>query len=321
MAKKICLDAGHYGKYNQSPCNSKYYESQMNWKLHLLLKKYLEAYGFEVIQTRQDQAKDLAVYDRGTCGKGCDLLLSVHSNAVDSKVHDDIDYPVAYVPISGKGDALGKKLSECVRSVMGTKQKAEYWSKKGSNGDYYGVIRGATAVGTVGIILEHSFHTNTRSTAWLMDDANLDEMARAEAKVLAEHFGMTKPEEPEDGVLYCVQVGAYSVKANAEAQLAKVKAAGFTDAFITTTGSQAAAEPEPVKPAPEPAKPVVAFKVGDKVKLTSDATMYGKSTKFKSWVYSSTLYVRQVSGDRIVVSTVKVGAVTGAVNKKHLVHA
>lgn len=34
--------------------------------------------------------------------------------------------------------------------------------------------------------------------------------------------------------LYRVQVGAYSIKANAEAMLAKVKAAGFTDAFIKT---------------------------------------------------------------------------------------
>jgi len=33
--------------------------------------------------------------------------------------------------------------------------------------------------------------------------------------------------------LYRVQVGAYSVKANAEAMLARVKAAGFKDAFIT----------------------------------------------------------------------------------------
>ena len=51
MAKiKICLDAGHYGKYNQSPAVSKYYESDMAWKLHLLLKKELEAYGIEVEQ-------------------------------------------------------------------------------------------------------------------------------------------------------------------------------------------------------------------------------------------------------------------------------
>lgn len=38
-----------------------------------------------------------------------------------------------------------------------------------------------------------------------------------------------------EGVLYCVQVGAYRIKANADAMLAKIKAAGF-DAFITTKG-------------------------------------------------------------------------------------
>ena len=38
--------------------------------------------------------------------------------------------------------------------------------------------------------------------------------------------------ESETKKLYKVQVGAYSVKSNADAMLAKVKAAGFTDAFI-----------------------------------------------------------------------------------------
>ena len=42
-----------------------------------------------------------------------------------------------------------------------------------------------------------------------------------------------KPESQPSGTLYRVQVGAYSVKANADAQLAKVKAAGFSDAFVT----------------------------------------------------------------------------------------
>lgn len=36
------------------------------------------------------------------------------------------------------------------------------------------------------------------------------------------------------GVLYRVQVGAYSKRENAERQLAKIKAAGFADAFITS---------------------------------------------------------------------------------------
>lgn len=132
---------------------------------------------------------------------------------------------------------------------------------------------------------------------------------RADVKAM-----LTAPEKEEPETIYRVQVGAYRERANAEAQLAKVQAAGFADAFIVST-SQAASEPEPAKP-----EPVVAFKVGDKVNLTSDATVYGKTTKFQSWVYKSTLYVREVAGDRIVVSTVKTGAVTGAVNKKHLVH-
>lgn len=38
----------------------------------------------------------------------------------------------------------------------------------------------------------------------------------------------------ESKTLYRVQVGAYSVKSNAEAMLKKVKAAGFDDAYITT---------------------------------------------------------------------------------------
>ena len=40
MAKiKICIDAGHYGKYNRSPVVPEYYESDMVWKLHLMQKE------------------------------------------------------------------------------------------------------------------------------------------------------------------------------------------------------------------------------------------------------------------------------------------
>lgn len=57
---------------------------------------------------------------------------------------------------------------------------------------------------------------------------------------------------------------------------------------------------------------------GDKVKITKNAPVYGKSYKFSSWVYNCTLFVREVQGSRIVVSTQKTGAVTGAVDNKYL---
>lgn len=61
-----------------------------------------------------------------------------------------------------------------------------------------------------------------------------------------------------------------------------------------------------------------ALKVGDKVKMSSEAVQYGKKAKFASFVYKATLYVREMNGNRIVVSTQKTGAVTGAVHQKYL---
>ena len=57
-------------------------------------------------------------------------------------------------------------------------------------------------------------------------------------------------EEEEKSVLYRVQVGAYSVKKNAETQLAKVKAAGFKDAIINVNeeDSVSTVTPTPVIP-------------------------------------------------------------------------
>lgn len=193
MGIKICLDAGHYANYNNSPVNKDYWESKVVWELHLLLKKYLESYGIEVITTRAKQEKDLPLLERGKKAKDCDLFLSLHTNACSVEY---VDYPVAIVPINGKGNDIGKKLALCISSVMGTDQKGQVISKKGSgNWDYYSVIYGAVSVDVVGIILEHSFHTNLRTTQWLLDQDNLDKLAKAEAEVIAKHFGLIKGEE------------------------------------------------------------------------------------------------------------------------------
>ena len=94
MAVKVCLDAGHYGKYNRSPAVSSYYESDMTWKFHNYLKKELEAFGIGVVTTRTNQNTDRALYERGASSKGCSLFISVHSNAVGNGVNENVDYPV-----------------------------------------------------------------------------------------------------------------------------------------------------------------------------------------------------------------------------------
>lgn len=188
----VCLDAGHYAKYNRSPVVPDYYESDMNWKLHLLLENRLLQYGIEVRLTRKDKQKDLNEYYRGTAAKGCDLLLSIHSNAA---AKETVDYPAVYVPLDGSGNELGEALARCIEETMDTVDAGRIATRKGQNGDYYGVIRGAAAVGVTGIILEHSFHTNARATRWLMDESNLERMADAEAKIIANWFGVKKQED------------------------------------------------------------------------------------------------------------------------------
>lgn len=195
---KICLDAGHYGKYNQSPANRAYWESDFSWKFHLLLKAELEKYGVQVITTRTNKDIDLGLVARGRKAAGCDLFLSLHSNAIGSGV-SSTDYPLACCCVAGTADVLGNDLAQTVQRVMQTRQPGRITKKRNSagTGDWYSVLFGAAQVGVPGILLEHSFHTNLRATNWLLDDSNLRKLAQAEAQTIAEYFGVTKPAEPE----------------------------------------------------------------------------------------------------------------------------
>lgn len=209
MNVKICIDAGHYGKYNRSPAVKDYYESNMAWKLHLLQKQYLEEYeGVTVITTRSNQATDKALYDRGACSKGCDLFISDHSNAVGSGINESVDYVAIYhltddstTRVDDISREIAGKLAPVIADVMGTSQGWRLVTRESGNdrnGDgmlndnYYGVLHGARMVNTPGMIIEHSFHTNTRMTKWLLDDGNLARLAKAEVEVIAKHFGLKK---------------------------------------------------------------------------------------------------------------------------------
>ena len=98
-----------------------------------------------------------------------------------------------------------------------------------------------------------------------------------------------KPEKPT-GTLYRVQVGAFGVKANAERMLDKLKKAGYSDAFITTTGNAVEQEEKP--------RPLA---VGDTVRLRKNATTY-TGGGLAGFVYNRDHTVNEISGDRVVIA-------------------
>ena len=195
---KICLDAGHYGKYNQSPCNKNYYESEAMWKLTEYLKEELLTYdNVHVVTTRKEQEKDLALYNRGQRAKGYDLFISNHSNAVGSRIDSNVDYVVVYRSYKNKNnaDGLGLKLAKAIANTMGTKQSPRTATRQSTKGDweYYGVLRGADDAGCpLFYIIENSFHTNPKATEWLLDDNNLKRLAQTQAKAIADHYKLSK---------------------------------------------------------------------------------------------------------------------------------
>lgn len=277
----VCLDAGHYGKYNRSPANKAYYESDMAWKLHMLVKGYLESYDIIVTQTRDSQDKDKDLYERGMASKDSDLFLSYHSNATGSGINESIDHVAVYhltddttTDIDEASKEFANMIAPVIAETMGTTHGSKVLTRLSSNDrnndgmmndNYYGVLNGARAAGTPGLILEHSFHTNTRMTNWLLDEKNLDKLAQAEAKIIAQWFDVEKIEEVEE---------------------------------------------QPVEPG---------IKSGDVVKIAPDAVYYN-GKQIPSWVKNQQWIVSSVNGDRIVINknVDNTSAINSPINAKFL---
>lgn len=142
----------------------------------------------------------------------------------------------------------------------------------------------------------------------------------------------------ENKTLFRVQVGAYSIKANAEAQLSKVKAAGFTDAFIAVVDGKlyrvqvgaysirenAEAQLAKVKAAGFPGfvtrlsgkvmqKEIA---VGSIVRVKPFAPDYNGG-KLASFVYGRNHTVKSINGDRVVITFN--GVIVAAVHKDNLI--
>lgn len=207
---KVMIDPGHYSYYNQSPVYAPYWESVMTWKLSNYLQEELQALGVHADLTKSSLDEDPSLNDRGFSSKGYDFFISMHSNAGVASA----DQPLAIIyqdlpwtTIDDTSREMGEILAATVTEVMQTNQKGITYQRKGTgdwdgNGinddEWYSVLFGSRYVGTPGILLEHSFHTNYRATLWLYDENNLKKMAKEEAQVIFEYFSEKKAlEYPE----------------------------------------------------------------------------------------------------------------------------
>lgn len=211
MAKKILvvLDPGHYPNYNKGAVGG-YFEGNKMYDFSEYERDALKKYGIDVILTR-GRGNDKELYDRGQVAvknaKGYDIVvfISNHSNGFDGSAYGVVAYRSQFLPDSAE---LGQKLVDAVVGVMKPQTGITYsrgvkTRAMSTGADYYGVIRGSVSnakseaqakKGAVdySFIIEHGFHDNVKECTFLNKAENLKKMAEAEAKVIADYFGLTK---------------------------------------------------------------------------------------------------------------------------------
>lgn len=167
--------------------------------------------------------------------KGCNVYLAIHSNAGGAgKASGAVTF---YHPSQAIGKTLATNIVKELGAICPVKSNRSSSVTSGMtqfNGSGYGEIRSPYQHGLTAVLAETDFHDNPNTAKWIID--NKDAIAKAYVNAIVSTFGIAKkqmpaPQPQPTGKLYRVQVGAYSVKANADAMLAKLKASGF-DGYI-----------------------------------------------------------------------------------------
>jgi N-acetylmuramoyl-L-alanine amidase len=152
---------------------------------------------------------------------GADLYIPIHTNAYNGKVSGTRMFCYRLL---GEGYKAAKAIYNVLAPI--TPGKSENIT---ANRGLYEVKTPKAPT----VYIEVDFHDVPDVAKWIIE--NTERIGEAICKGVCNHYGVTykakETAKKETGKLYRVQVGAYSVKANAEAMLAKLKQAGF-DGFI-----------------------------------------------------------------------------------------
>ena len=226
MAKKVFLGVGH-GGIDPGAVGNGLKEKDLNLQIALECQRTLVRHGVTVGMSRTKDENDELTEEIKECNAflGKDgLAIDIHNNAGGG---DGVEGYYHY------GGGTGKVLVENIIAEIvkiGQNSRGAKTRKNDYGSDYYGWIRETTAPA---VIIECAFLDNAKDVQIVDTLAEQKAMGVAIAKGILKTLGVAYVEEKAatTGKLYRVQVGAYSIKANAEAMQKKLKAAGY-DAII-----------------------------------------------------------------------------------------
>ena len=217
---KVFLGVGHGGSDPGAVANGTK-EKDLNLSIALACKDELVRHGVSVKMSRDKDENDSISEEISECNAyGPDLAVDIHNNAGGGDGGE-----VFYSHLGGKGKTLAENiLAEIVKVGQNSRGIKTRVNSQGK--DYYAFIRNTLCPA---VIVECAFVDNASDLQILATEGQRKQMGIAIAKGILKTLGVAY--QSEKPTLYRVQVGAYLIKANAEAMQKKIKAVGF-DAFI-----------------------------------------------------------------------------------------
>lgn len=223
---KVFINPGHGGSDPGAVANG-IREKDANLVISLKVNEVLQRHGVITLMSRvkdEDDSLNGLCVDCNTFE--ADLAISIHLNAGGGDGAE-----VFYSVVGGTSKVLAQNI---LNEIVALGQQSRGIKTRVGNGglDYYGFIRMTVAPAVIveGAFLDTKDHELVDTVA--EQEAMGVAIAKGALKTLGIEYKEPVKEEPKADTLYRVQVGAYKEFKNAEAMLAKVKAAGFKDAFI-----------------------------------------------------------------------------------------
>lgn len=225
MTKKVFIGVGH-GASDPGAVANGLREKDLNLVTALKVNEVLKAHGVETKMSRAKDEEDTLVQEINECNAyNPDLAVDIHHNAGGG---DGVE--VFYSIVGGTGKTMAQNiLNEIV--AIGQNSRGIKTKKNDNGSDWYGFIRQTVAPAN---IVECAF-LDSKDHEIVDTKAEQEAMGVAIAKGILKTLGITYKEvkeEPKDGKLYRVQVGAFAIKENADKLAKELKEKGYSTYIV-----------------------------------------------------------------------------------------
>lgn len=240
MGLKIAIDAGHYKNTSGKRCMKAIDPNEtrewfLNDRIADKLQTLLQAYDCEYLRV-DDPTGDTEVLLSERVKRandwGADIYISIHHNA---GVNGGSGGGTVVFCYKNKDNiAQAQALYNAI--IAETQLIGNRYTRVDSNNNLYVIVNTKAPA----FLIENGFMDSKVDTPIILTEAHADKTARGILNWLIGTWGLKAKSQsapvvnvPESNVIYRVQVGAFSSKANAENLLAQLKAKGFEGVVVS----------------------------------------------------------------------------------------